>query len=299
MVSIGFWNPHTQKWLRCIALAPQFLLQRFEPSVHTADSIPSKSTPSPPVRRHWPGCAETLLGAHPLCRPCPTSCRIDNSVRTWLSPVMSSAASQRFYAKLIGSRQSPRLSPLCSPLMRQGPFPPPELPGFHGTCDPVRLPSGPSPSRRRGRYPRHDGSPPMTRITFLTCHAHYPGEPNGCSRRLLPRPCSLPRYAGGSAFAPSLSRPARASLALRPVRLLGRPRRPLSRGSGPASYPAKPLVSYQTYRHLSGWILPPLVIRAFGAHCIIRANSRQKSPKTKRNAKPINVLAGWGGRSLT
>jgi len=111
----------------------------------------------------------------------------------------------------------------------------------------------------------------MTRITFLTCHAHYPGEPNGCSRRLLPRPCSLPRYAGGSAFAPSLSRPARASLALRPVRLLGRPRRPLSRGSGPASYPAKPLVSYQTYRHLSGWILPPLVIRAFGAHCIIRA----------------------------
>lgn len=28
-------------------------------------------------------------------------------------------------------------------------------------------------------------------------------------------------------------------------------------------YPAKPLVSYQTYRQLSGRILPPLVIRAF------------------------------------
>ena len=39
---------------------------------------------------------------------------------------------------------------------------------------------------------------------------------------------------------------------------------PLS--SGAASYPASPLVSYQTYRHLSGWNLPPLVIRAFGAH---------------------------------
>jgi hypothetical protein len=48
--------------------------------------------------------------------------------------------------------------------------------------------------------------------------------------------------------------------------LLSRPRRPLSRGFGPNGYPAKPLVSYQTYRQLSGWNLPPLVLRAFGAH---------------------------------
>src|SRR5215831_5561490 len=53
---------------------------------------------------------------------------------------------------------------------------------------------------------------------------------------------------------------------LRPARLLNRPRRPLSRGFDPASCPAKPLVSYQTYRQLSGWILPPLVIRAFSGH---------------------------------
>jgi FMN phosphatase YigB (HAD superfamily) len=30
---------------------------------------------------------------------------------------------------------------------------------------------------------------------------------------------------------------------------------------------AEPLVSYQINRQLSGWNLPPLVIRAFGAHC--------------------------------
>jgi hypothetical protein len=42
--------------------------------------------------------------------------------------------------------------------------------------------------------------------------------------------------------------------------------RPLSRGSSPASYPAKPLVSYQIDRQLSGLNLPPQVIRAFGAH---------------------------------
>jgi len=43
----------------------------------------------------------------------------------------------------------------------------------------------------------------------------------------------------------------------------------LSRGSDPSGYPAEPLVSYQINRHFSGWNPPPLVIRAFGAHCHI------------------------------
>src|SRR5882757_8126110 len=73
--------------------------------------------------------------------------------------------------------------------------------------------------------------------------------------------------AGGSASALSLSRPAQASLTLRPAGLLNRLKRPLSRGSSPAGYPTEPLVSYQINRQLSGWNLPPLVIRAFGAHC--------------------------------
>src|SRR5260370_6381354 len=51
--------------------------------------------------------------------------------------------------------------------------------------------------------------------------------------------------AGGSASALSLSRPAQASLTLRPVGLLSRLKRPLSRGSSPSGYPAEPLVSYQ------------------------------------------------------
>src|ERR1700726_469936 len=76
----------------------------------------------------------------------------------------------------------------------------------------------------------------------------------------------LPQMAGGSASALSLSRPAQALLALRPARSLSRPRRPLSRGSSPSGYPAEPLVSYRINRQLSGWNLPPLMIRAFGAH---------------------------------
>ncbi len=62
-----------------------------------------------------------------------------------------------------------------------------------------------------------DGSPPITRITFPTCRAHYPGGSSGCSCRLLPRSRGLPQLAGGSASALSLSRPAQTSLTLRPA----------------------------------------------------------------------------------
>src|SRR4051794_25780005 len=68
-----------------------------------------------------------------------------------------------------------------------------------------------------------DGSPPITRTTFPTCRAHYPGGSSGCACRLLPRSCSLPQMAGGSASALSLSRPAQASLTLRPIGSLSRP----------------------------------------------------------------------------
>src|ERR1022692_4985929 len=102
-----------------------------------------------------------------------------------------------------------------------------------------------------------DGSPPITRITIPTCRVQYPGRPNRCMCRLLPCPRGLPRAKDGSASASTLSRPARTSLALQPAGSLDRPRRPLSRGFGPASYPAEPLVSFQINRQLSGWNLPP------------------------------------------
>ena len=103
--------------------------------------------------------------------------------------------------------------------------------------DPLRLPTGcASPRRWNSR------STPM-------------GLPR-CPHHLSDVPCPLPRRTGqgllsaffpirtafpglgGSASATSLSRPAQASLALRPTGSLDRPRRPLSRGFSPASYPA-------------------------------------------------------------
>ena len=104
---------------------------------------------------------------------------------------------------------------------KQGPFPPPTLLGLHG---PVTL-----SDFRAGHPPIEDvagatfttpGSPAITQFPFLTCHAHYPDGSNRCTYRCLPCPCCLPRLTGGSASATSLSRPARASLTLRPVRLL-------------------------------------------------------------------------------
>jgi hypothetical protein len=68
----------------------------------------------------------------------------------------------------------------------------------------------------------------------------------------------------------------------------------LSRGSSPAGYPAEPLVSYQINRQLSGWNLPPLVIRAFGAHCHQRTfGSRPNTPLEIRRPfakRPIELI---------
>jgi hypothetical protein len=61
----------------------------------------------------------------------------------------------------------------------------------------------------------------------------------------------------------------------------------------------KPLVSYQINRQLSGWIPPPLMIRAFGAHCLdisnditTRAHSNlvhlfHKSPRLPQHVRNI------------
>jgi len=113
------------------------------------------------------------------------------------------------------------------------------------------------PRRRRGRdphawaglpsYPRHpSGVPcPLPRWTAA-------GASVGC----FPATCSLPRNSGGSASTTSLSRPAQASLTLRPVGSLNRPRRPSSRGFGLPGCPDRPLVSYQI-KPTTIWVEPP------------------------------------------
>jgi hypothetical protein len=111
------------------------------------------------------------------------------------------------------------------------------------------------------------GLPPITRSTLTSVPCPLPRRiETGACVDCFPIPRGLPRFSAGSASATSLSRPAQASLALRPTGSLNRPRRPLSQGSGPSGCPNEPLASYQINRQLSGWNLPPLVLRAVGAH---------------------------------
>ena len=137
-------------------------------------------------------------------------------------------------------------SPPSGAHQKSGPFPPPALPGLSSN---MTL----SDTRRHRRLSAtlrplpscQNGPPPITRTTIPTCRAHYPGGSDGCTCRLLPHPRGLPRYSGGSASASSLSRPAQASLALRPAGLLQPPKAALCpRGSDRAGCPTGPLVSY-------------------------------------------------------
>src|SRR5262245_23317313 len=165
----------------------------------------------------------------------------------------------------------------------------------HRSYDPVRRPPKPPPvSNVEAATLAYDGPPPITRTTFPTCRAHYPGGSSGCSCRLLPRSCSLPHIPGGSASALSLSRPAQALLALQPAESLAALRRPLSRGSDPSGCPAEPLVSYRTNRQLSGWNLPPLMVRAFGAHGHAGHVRERLDPRgsARRQVRPAAALLG-------
>jgi hypothetical protein len=224
-----------------------------------------------PVPAHQTGRADF---PHPAFRPVSPRAYGGRSIRAlFASPPHLGTAVKLAWKALglmrcfVGSRQvtDPRL--LQQAHQKSGSFPPPALPGLNSTTTPSdphlcrRLSASlrPLPSLMMG-LPRLPASP-FQRAVPIT-----PADQGGCACRLLPRLRGLPRYSGGSASATSLSRPAQASLTLRPARLLNRPRRPLSRGFDMAGYLTKPLLSYQINRQLSGWILPPLVTHAVGAH---------------------------------
>src|SRR3954468_5751619 len=136
--------------------------------------------------------------------------------------------------------------------------------------------------------PVETGLPRLRASPFQRAVPTIPADRDGCLCRLLPRSRGLPRFPGGSASATSLSRPAQTSLALRPAGLLSRPRRPLSRGSGPVSSPTKPLVSYRSNRQLSGWNPPPLVLRAVGAHWEIGVRgAKRRARATLQGRTPL------------
>ena len=134
--------------------------------------------------------------------------------------------------------------------------------------DPVRPPPAPPPCgdvEAATLVP--NGHPPITRLTLPTCRAHYPDGPERVHLSVAsPLHSGLPRYSGGSASMTSLSRPAQTSLALRPAGLLNRLCGLCHEASiRPVTRPNRSSAT-RSYRQLPGWILPPLVNRAVGAH---------------------------------
>ena len=142
--------------------------------------------------------------------------------------------------------------------------------------DPVRLPPGLPclprhrscdlrPKRVSPDYPHHLSDVPcplprrIERVLMSITSPLMQPSPNG--RRVGIRIVTFEACSGFTRItARRIAQPPKATPRLREGRLL-------SRGFSPASYPTKPLVSYRIYRQLSVWNPPPLVIRAFGAHC--------------------------------
>src|ERR1022692_3718381 len=113
--------------------------------------------------------------------------------------------------------------------------------------------------------PPAPGLPQLLRPPSLHAVLSTPADRTGACR-FLPCPRGLPRLTGGSASTTSLSRPAQASLALRPTGSLARPRRTFSRGFDPASCPTAPLGSYHV-SPTTTWVDPPSTsdLRHWGA----------------------------------
>ena len=147
-----------------------------------------------------------------------------------------------------------------------------------------------------------DGSPPITRTTFPTCRAYYPGGSSGCACRLLPR--SLEPSPNGRRVG---IRIVTFEACMRLHSRYGPPDRSATQGDlcheapSPASYPTRPLVSFRTYRQLSGWNPPPQVIRAFGAHCQQETHATQQrdpsSPAEFPGHHLLHCTRGFAGYS--
>src|SRR5260370_272000 len=99
--------------------------------------------------------------------------------------------------------------------------------------------------------------PQLPRSPSLHAVLTTPADRTGACR-FLPHSRGLPRLTGGSASTTSLSGSAQASLALRPARLLARPKADScpEASTRPVTRPSRS-VATMSYRQLHGWILLP------------------------------------------
>jgi len=120
-----------------------------------------------------------------------------------------------------------------------------------------------------------NGSPPITRTTFPTCRAHYPGGSSGCSCRLLPR-ITRPSPNGRRVGIRIVTFEACSGFTHVTARRIAQPPIGDLCHEAPAHAVTRISRGYRINRQLSGWILPPLMIRTFGAHCQFQTHAAQQ-----------------------
>ena len=163
-------------------------------------------------------------------------------------------------------RQSPRLlSVKSAPEVRV--LPSAGITRHQRYYHPFRFPPAPPPEVTLRPLPSPaTGLPRLPLSPSLRAVPTTPADRNGCIRRLLPRstrPSLNLRRVGVHIFT---FEACSGFTRVRPARSLNRPRRPLSQGFGPPVTRQDRLSATRSNRQLSGWILPPLVLRAVGAH---------------------------------
>ena len=179
----------------------------------------------PPLRR-CAGPAPTPPRGNPASIPCRQGRENAGQVLPSLSRVARPGVPGRVLPTLLGSHQWPSPCLLPVPFPTQGPFPRRALPRVLSTAGPsATLPAQACPSRGPGC--RVHGTDRASRVAtppiLHTCRRHYPGENQPVLVSLASRPAGgLPLSCGGSAFAMTVSGPARRSLAFRPAWSLSR-----------------------------------------------------------------------------
>src|SRR5450631_3442541 len=146
------------------------------------------------------------------------------------------------------------------------------------------------------RPPPAPDLPQLPRSSSLHAVPNTPVDRTGACRFL---PCSrgLPRLTGGSASTTSLSRPAQASLALRPARSQLAQGGLLSRGFDSASCPTEPLGGYHVLPTTT-WVDPPSTgdLRRWGARL---TGSAEKFRSRVSFVSPKRIRASTGTFAAT
>ncbi len=164
-------------------------------------------------------------------------------------------------------RQSPSPRHLRNHARSQGPSSA-SITRLQRSYDPVRLPPMPPPKATLRPLPSHrTGLPRLPEPPFRRAEPTTPADRAGAHVDCFPAYAAFPKWQEGRHPHCHFRGLLRLYSRYGPPDRSAAHRRPLSRGSSPCGYPHKPLVSYRINRQLSGWILPPLMIRAFGAHC--------------------------------